>query len=66
MIDFVHLYSNIENHQTYLDDKFLPFVEGVEYLKQKRLAYFWYKDQDSKMLYKIGYNNWIDISGSLT
>ncbi len=66
MIDFVHLYSNIDNHQTYLNDKYLLFVEGVEYLKQKRLAYFWYKDQDSKMLYKIGYNNWIDISGSLT
>ncbi len=66
MIDFVHLHSSIENHQTYLDNKHLPFVEGVEYLKQNKLAYFWYKDQESKMLYKIGYNNWIDISGSIT
>lgn len=66
MIDFIHLYSKIDNHKTYLEDKFIRFVEGVEYLKQKRLNYFWHKDKESKMLYKIGYKNWIDISGSLT
>jgi hypothetical protein len=66
MIDFIHLYSKVDDHKIYLGDKYLRFVEGVEYLKQKRLSYFWYKDKESKMLFKIGYKNWIDISGSLT
>lgn len=66
MIDFIHLYSKIDDHKTFLNDKFLKFIEGIEYLKQRTLSYFWHKDKDSKMLFKIGYNNWLDITGSLT
>lgn len=66
MIDFIHLFSKIEDYNTYLNERSIPFVEGIKHISKQRLPYFWYKDISNGILYKVGYNNWLDITGSIT
>lgn len=66
MIDFIHLFSKIQDFNMYLNHKAIPFVEGIEHRSQHKLAYFWHKDIKTNLMFKVGYNNWIDVSGSIT
>ncbi|HOY32462.1 MAG TPA: hypothetical protein PKW80_11330 [Bacteroidales bacterium] len=66
MIDFVHLHSKIDDYRKYLNDDKFQFVEGIVHKSKKRLPYFWFNDIHSHLIYKVGYSNWLDITGSIT
>ena len=66
MIDFVHLFRRIENHRTYLQKTNMEFVEGIKYIKQQHIKYFWHNDLETGCKIKVGYNNWLDFTGSIT
>ncbi len=65
MIDFIHTYGAIKNHYDYLKHSELDFVEGIVHNSGKPIRYFWCKNDS--MMYKVGYyQNWLDITGSIT
>src|SRR5690606_3514834 len=66
MIDYTHLFRRIENHRLFLERTDMKFVEGIIYVKQKPIKYFWDNDLKTGCKTKIGYNNWLDWSGSIT
>lgn len=66
MIDFVHLHRLIPNHKIFLEREDIKFVEGIPYHSDKPIKYFWNNDQKSGCKIKVGYNNWIDFTGSIT
>lgn len=66
MIDFVHLHRLIPNYKTFLVREDIKFVEGKPYHSDKPIKYFWNNDLKSGCKIKVGYNNWIDFTGSIT
>lgn len=66
MIDFIHLHRLIPNHKIFLEREDIKFVEGKPYHSDKPIKYFWNNDLKSGCKIKVGYNNWIDFTGSIT
>lgn len=66
MIDFVHLFKRIENYKEYLERTDIKFVEGIEYLRKEPIKYFWNNNLENGCKIKVGYNNWLDFTGSIT
>ncbi len=66
MIDFIRLFRRIENHNLFLERDDIKFVEAIVYKPQKTIKYFWHNDPKTNCKIKVGYNNWVEFSGSIT
>lgn len=66
MIDFIHLHRLIPNYKNFLEREDIKFVEGKPYYFDKPIKCFWNNDLKSGCKIKVGYNNWIDFTGSIT